>query len=157
LADVDVGEAFRNVTNPWVVRSAYGISWGYVLTDVGYEAYKAKSLNHEPTPVVVSLSVKRALFQSIASMGLPALTIHSLVKYSGRYIFSKSANRTMRVWGPAALGLSIVPALPYLYDHPVEHAIDRLWEKVDEIVPEKYSTKNARVKCHLPEIEKKVQ
>jgi mitochondrial fission process protein 1 len=156
ISDIlDVGEAFRNVTRPWVVRGAYGVSWGYVLTDVGYEAYKAKSLNHETTPVVLSLSIKRALFQSIASMGLPALTIHSLVKYSGKYIFSKSANRTMRVWGPAAVGLGCVPALPYLYDHPVEHAIDRLWEKVDEIVPEKYSTKNARVKGHAPE--KKVQ
>jgi len=128
-----------------------------VITDVSYEAYKAKSLHHEPTPVVVSLSIKRALFQSIASMGLPALTIHSLVKYSGRYIFSKSANRTLRVWGPAAAGLGVVPVLPLLYDHPVEHAIDRLWEKVDEIVPEKYSTKNAMVKTHDAAMEKKVQ
>jgi mitochondrial fission process protein 1 len=129
-----------------VVRGAYGISWGYVLTDVGYEAYKAKSLNHEPTPVVVSLSIKRALFQSVASMGLPAFTIHSLVKYSGKYIFSKSGNKTMRVWGPAAVGLGVVPTLPYLFDHPVEHAVDLLWEKVDEIVPETFSTKHARTK-----------
>ena len=157
---LDVGEAFRNVTRPWVVRSAYGISWGYILTDVGYEAYKAKSLNHEPTPVVVSLSIKRALFQSIASMGLPAFTIHSLVKYSGKYVFSKSPNPTLRVWGPAAIGLGVVPALPYLYDHPVETAVDKLWEKVDEVVPEKYSTKHCRTKGHGPSAaaaEKKVQ
>ena len=127
------------------------------MTDVGYEAYKAKSVHHEPTPVVVSLSIKRALFQSIASMGLPAFTIHSLVKYSGKYIFSKSPNRTIRVWAPAMLGLGVVPALPFLYDHPVEHAVDKLWEKVDEIVPDKYSTKNAIHKSHNPETEKKAQ
>jgi len=129
------------------------------LTDVGYEAYKARRLNHEPVPVVVSLSVKRALFQSVASMGLPALTIHSLVKYSGKYVFSKSPNPMLRVWGPAALGLGVVPALPYLYDHPVERAVDLLWEKVDEVVPEKYSTKHCRTKGHGPLVgqEKKVQ
>jgi mitochondrial fission process protein 1 len=79
-------------------------------------------------------------------MGLPAFTIHSLVRYSGKYIFSKSANRNMRIWGPAAVGLGVVPTLPYLFDHPVEHVVDLLWEKVDEIVPEKYSTKHARTK-----------
>ena len=142
-----------------MVRGAYGISWGYVLTDVGYEAYKAKVLNHEHTPVVVSLSIKRALFQSVASMGLPAFTIHSLVKYSGKYVFSKSPNPTLRVWGPAALGLGVVPALPYLYDHPVERAVDLLWEKVDEIVPDKYSTAHCGKRGHGPlaGVEKKVQ
>jgi fission process protein 1 len=93
-------------------------------------------------------------------MGLPAFTIHSLVKYSGRYIFSKSGNKMMRVWGPAAVGLGVVPALPYLFDHPVEQAVDRLWEKVDEIVPDKYSTKNRHVAPHGPhavvEVEKKI-
>jgi mitochondrial fission process protein 1 len=93
-------------------------------------------------------------------MGLPAFTIHSLVKYSGKYVFSKSPNRMLRVWGPAAVGLSVVPALPYLFDHPVEHAVDTLWKKVDEIVPEKYSTKHCRIKGHGDSpvlVEKKVQ
>jgi mitochondrial fission process protein 1 len=91
-------------------------------------------------------------------MGLPALTIHSLVRYSGKYIFSKSANKTIRVWAPAAVGLGVVPILPYLYDHPVERAVDKLWEKVDEIVPEKYSTKHSRIKGHGPHVvEKKDQ
>lgn len=67
----------------------------------------------------------------------------------------------MRVWGPAAVGLGVVPALPYLFDHPVEHAVDRLWEKVDEIVPDKYSTKNRHVAAHAPphalvQVEKKI-
>lgn len=54
----------------------------------------------------------------------------------------------MRVWGPAALGLGVVPALPYLYDHPVERAVDLLWEKVDEIVPVEYSTKHCKMRGH---------
>jgi mitochondrial fission process protein 1 len=129
-----------------VVTTAYGVSWGYVLTDVSYEAYKAKSVHHETTPVVISLSVKRALFQSIASMGLPAFTIHSLVRYSGKFIFSKASNKTLRVWGPAAIGLGCVPFLPYLFDHPVETGIDLLWDKVDQMVPEKFNTQLARAR-----------
>lgn len=38
----DIGEAFRPVVAPWVVKSAYGISWMYLLGDVSYETYKAK-------------------------------------------------------------------------------------------------------------------
>lgn len=48
---------------------------------------------------------KRAVFQSIASMGLPAFTIHSVVKYSGR--MTKGAKSTiMRTWMPIGVGPS---------------------------------------------------
>jgi len=51
-------------------------------------------------------------------MALPAFTIHTAVKQSAKQ-FAKSANPTLRKWGPTAVGISIVPALPYLFDHPV--------------------------------------
>lgn len=38
----EVGEAFRPVTKPIVIRTLYGISWSYVLGDVGYAGYKAR-------------------------------------------------------------------------------------------------------------------
>src|ERR1700742_3877271 len=37
----DIGESFRPVAHPWLIRSAYGISWAYLLGDVGHEGYKA--------------------------------------------------------------------------------------------------------------------
>ncbi|EGC48604.1 conserved hypothetical protein [Histoplasma capsulatum var. duboisii H88] len=37
----DIGESFRPVAHPWLVRSAYGISWAYILGDVANEGYKA--------------------------------------------------------------------------------------------------------------------
>lgn len=46
---------------------------------------------------------KRAVFQSVASMGLPAFTIHSVVKYSGRML--KGSKVTfMRTWVPIGVG-----------------------------------------------------
>lgn len=37
----DVGEAFRPIISPLVVKAAYGVSWAYIGLDVGYEGYKA--------------------------------------------------------------------------------------------------------------------
>ncbi|KAL5335151.1 mitochondrial 18 KDa protein-domain-containing protein [Aspergillus crustosus] len=186
----DIGESFRPVAHPYLVRSSYAISWSYLLGDVAHEGYKAYLRNRRvlappceaykdasdldthqivlgmatgnvagplsgkreeeqetldgttgaangnkdtlmpwPTthiPLIEDYRVimaKRAVFQSLASMGLPALTIHSVVRYSGRAL--KGAKRTfVRTWVPIGLGLSIVPFLPYIFDHPVDLAVD---------------------------------
>ncbi|KAI1401212.1 mitochondrial 18 KDa protein-domain-containing protein [Hypoxylon fuscum] len=155
----DIGESFRPVAHPWLVRSAYGVSWAYILGDVSYEGYKAywqnqrtlnpqvelsekaqKALGLQSTPPpadakpgVVSpledyrtVMVQRGIFQSLASMGLPAFTIHSVVRYSGRAL-KDAKNKTIRVWGPIGLGLAVVPALPTLFDKPVENAVEWLF------------------------------
>ena len=122
----DIGESFRPVAHPNVVRAAYGISWLYILGDVSYEGYKSYLQNRRIINPALALTpsearfigvespvsdataatgkapaevkhgvvppledyrtvmVQRAIFQSIASMGLPAFTIHSVVKYSGK-------------------------------------------------------------------------
>lgn len=142
----DVGESFRPVAHPKLVTFCYGISWSYLIGDVAYESWKARMRQAgthrpglkpwDPTPEVSALlrdsyddldwkiiGVKRALFQSIASMGLPAFTIHSTVRYSS-ILFKDSANKTLKTFGPVALGLGIVPFLPYLFDKPVEEFMD---------------------------------
>ncbi|ERF69228.1 hypothetical protein EPUS_01185 [Endocarpon pusillum Z07020] len=156
----DIGESFRPVAHPWLVRGAYGISWAYLIGDVTHEGYKAYCRNQQllhPSPEVVkqatgtksnvtpdtvsamsknvhipaiedwrAVMVQRAVFQSIASMGLPAFTIHSIVRYSGRAM-KDVKNARLRTWGPIGLGLAAVPALPYMFDEPVEKATDWLF------------------------------
>ncbi|KAK9435919.1 Mitochondrial 18kDa protein [Metarhizium brunneum] len=161
----DIGESFRPVAHPRVVRAAYGISWLYILGDVSHEGYRAywhnqRVLNpqlrlspHQEKvtglraednvnlqPGVVSpledwrtVMVQRAIFQSIASMGLPAFTIHSVVRYSGRAL-KNAKNATIRTWGPIGLGLSVVPFLPRLFDEPVENAVEWVFHKGFEVV-----------------------
>ncbi|RVX68577.1 hypothetical protein B0A52_07004 [Exophiala mesophila] len=154
----DIGESFRPVAHPWLVRGAYGVSWAYILGDVGHEGFKAYKRNQrllhpqseeykdasdmtkppmpakgaEPQRLPMhipaiedyrSVMVQRAVFQSLASMGLPAFTIHSIVKYSGKALKTAS-NTTLRTWGPIGLGLAAVPALPYIFDEPVEAAVE---------------------------------
>ncbi|KAJ9136517.1 hypothetical protein NKR23_g9882 [Pleurostoma richardsiae] len=159
----DIGESFRPVAHPWLVRGAYGVSWAYVLGDVSYEGYKAywqnqrtrnprlvlterqqklagvvlppASRDNDVTPGVVppiedyrTVMAQRAIFQSVASMGLPAFTIHSVVKYSGKAM-KDLKNKTLRTWGPIGLGLAVVPFLPAMYDKPVENAVEWLFHK----------------------------
>lgn len=163
----DIGESFRPVAHPNLVRTAYGISWAYLIGDVTHEGYKAYCSNqrtlHPELPreaaqeryndaktdlgsaakengvslkpgVVTPLEdyrtvmAQRAIFQGVASMGLPAFTIHSIVRYSGRAL-KNAKNTRIRVYGPIGLGLAAVPALPFLFDKPVEEAVEWIFHK----------------------------
>lgn len=86
--------------------------------------------------------VQRGIFQSIASMGLPAFTIHSIVRYSGRAL-KDSKNVRLRTYGPIGLGLAAVPALPFLFDHPVETAVEWVFHKGFETFGGKDAVGNA--------------
>ncbi|KAA8650097.1 hypothetical protein EYZ11_001299 [Aspergillus tanneri] len=185
----DIGESFRPVAHPYLVRTAYSISWSYLIGDVVHEGYKAYLRNrhvlappceaykdakdlsqedmvmgmatgnlsgplrprdsetttssllpHQPSSSSDTLTpwpttripliedyrmvmAKRAVFQSIASMGLPAFTIHTVVKHSGRML-KNSKSVFFRTWAPIGLGLSVVPFLPYIFDEPVDKAVE---------------------------------
>ncbi|KZT62985.1 hypothetical protein CALCODRAFT_552421 [Calocera cornea HHB12733] len=134
----DVGEAFRPVVSPRFVSAAYGVSWAYVLGDVGYEVYKAYRKGpsqleaasfSEPTRLSL-MAVKRGSFQAIASMALPALTIHTVVRMCTS-AFKDVKNVRVKAWGPTLTGLAVVPLLPIFFDKPVEKVIDRTFEWVE--------------------------
>ena len=125
----DVGESFRPIAHPYLVRGAYAVSWAYLIGDVSNESWKAYKRNEkllhpesdqhmkalvekgaDQNAIVhvkkiaaiddwKSVAAQRAMFQSVASMGLPAFTIHSIVRYSGR-AFKSAANTTLRTWAP---------------------------------------------------------
>ncbi|KAK9710217.1 hypothetical protein K7432_008567 [Basidiobolus ranarum] len=126
----DVGEAFRPLVNPLLVRSCYGISWAYIGFDVFYEGYKAK-LAGKDNSVVGATIVKRSVFQSLASMALPAFTIHSVVRYASK-MAKNIKNQKVRVWTPTILGLAVVPFLPYIFDHSVEKAVDFVFKEAEK-------------------------
>ncbi|KAH9943137.1 mitochondrial 18kDa protein, partial [Epithele typhae] len=135
----DVGEAFRPVVHPAVVTAAYGVSWLYLAGDVGYETYKAHRQGpsaleaahfSEPTRLTM-VAVKRSAFQSIASMALPAFTIHTAVRQAKK-AFANVQNPRVRTWAPTVTGLAIVPVLPYIFDKPVEHVTDVAFEWIEK-------------------------
>ena len=153
----DIGESFRPVAHPYWVRAAYGVSWAYLVGDVSHEGYKAYLRNQKvlnpPTDLTApgapqamvapgkvaaiddyrARMAERAVFQGLASMGLPAFTIHSIVRYSGRAM-KNVKNVKIRTWGPIGLGLAAVPALPYMFDKPVEQATEWVFHKAFETI-----------------------
>lgn len=174
----DIGESFRPVAHPYWVRSAYAISWLYLGGDVAHEGYKAyvknqsilhpvaagDAKNPDPTPVVPGVvpaiddyrtrMAERAVFQGVASMGLPAFTIHSIVRYSGRAM-KDMKNVRIRTWGPIGLGLAAVPALPYLFDKPVEQVTEFVFHRGFELVGGPAAVgKDATTGAHVPHPQK---
>lgn len=94
----------------------------------GVDPNKVSEVTH------VGMTVTRqAVFQSIASMALPAFTIHSIVKYTTP-VFAKAKNHRIRAFGPTAAGLMFIPALPFLFDEPVEHVVDFAFDWIQERV-----------------------
>ncbi|EEU40754.1 uncharacterized protein NECHADRAFT_103359 [Fusarium vanettenii 77-13-4] len=170
----DIGESFRPVAHPNLVRGAYGVSWAYLLGDVSYEGYKAYWHNQRVRDPTIQLTerqekitglpaietrivkpgevapledyrtvmVQRAIFQSLASMGLPAFTIHSVVRYSGRAM-KDMKNKMIRTWAPIGLGLAVVPFLPAMFDEPVENAVEWAFHKGFEMYGGKAAVGNA--------------
>lgn len=57
-----------------------------------------------------AVMAQRAVFQSVASMGLPAFTIHSIVRYSGKALRT-AKNTTIRSWGPIGVCLPLPSSL----------------------------------------------
>ncbi|KAI3596662.1 hypothetical protein WG66_016372 [Moniliophthora roreri] len=124
---------------PWVVTLAYGISWAYLSGDVAYEGYKAnrrgptpfEAANFSESTRISLVAVQRATFQSIASMALPAFTIHTAVKQAKK-AFVNVKNPRIKMWGLTLTGLAIIPSLPYIFDHPVEHVTEKAFEWIKE-------------------------
>lgn len=159
----DIGESFRPVAHPYLVKLGYGISWAYLIGDASYASWKVKvksegrytpglkpwnelpPANKEAADlynqsVAGSLAetdwrvqlVKRGIFQSLASMAFPAFTIHSAVRYSS--ILFKNSPKTLKTYGPVGVGLGIVPLLPYIFDEPVEHAVDYVFDRGEALL-----------------------
>lgn len=72
---------------------------------------------------------------------LPALTIHTAVAQS-RKAFRRATNPKIKTWGPTMTGLAIVPLLPFLFDHPVEHATDRAFDWIRQKLIERNQFKD---------------
>jgi fission process protein 1 len=59
-----------------------------------------------------------------------------------RKVFRSATNPKVRTWGPTMTGLAIVPILPYLFDHPVEHVTDRAFDWIRTKLIENNTTKS---------------
>lgn len=122
----DVGEAFRPVAHPGLVRAGYGVSIAYVLGDIAYTVKRAKDADRD----YVRAGSEAAVFQFFGSLLLPAVIVHTVVHQSEKVVkrFAKPGSFPMR-WGAVGMGLAIIPFLPVMVDQPVELAVEEAFHR----------------------------
>lgn len=121
----DVGESARPLLDPRWVKFFYGITWAYVFSDVGFNMYKDIEQGKDEA-TAARTGVKVLAFQSIASVALPTVIIHTAVHQSQK-LFASAPGR-LKVIGPVLVGFAILPILPYI-DEPAEEIIDHCFDK----------------------------
>lgn len=124
----DFGEALRPVVAKRVVNATYAVAFGYCGADIAWEAWKLQRRNYVTESGVpmsmAQLLAERTAFQAVASLGIPALLIHTTVDVS-KHFFRRIGRFTK--WGPSVAGLAVIPLLPLYLDQPVEHAIENFF------------------------------
>lgn len=125
----DVGEAFRPVIPVNLVRATYGISWLYVGYDVSKHGLAEMTRSGATDESISRVVLFQSLFQGIASMGLPALTIHTQVNVSKKLFSTYKGGKYLR-WGPTMTGLAWIPLLPFMFDHPTHIVLNKVFDTV---------------------------
>jgi fission process protein 1 len=123
----EVGESFRPLVHPMFVRFLYGLSWGYVFLDSAVRTYTVRKYGREAMGYCF---LDASIFHTFASMALPAFTIHSIVKYSGKFLKKTLPNSRVSKFGPVVLGLGSIPFIIHPLDHFTEFVMDRTVRKL---------------------------
>lgn len=122
----EVGEAGRPVIHKWLVRALYGASFLYVGADTYHKAMDAHNMGVNETELKILVG-DTVLFHALASMAVPALTIHSIVKYSELVLRSVPMSARVARFAtiaPTMAGLCSIPFIIEPIDHAVEFAMD---------------------------------
>lgn len=135
----EVGESFRPIVSRNLVNTLYAVSIGYVVVDIVGRTYCVKNQGAEKVAYFV---LDTSLWHSLASLILPAVTIHSIVKYSAKLTKKVTSNKKVCAWVPAILALGSVPFII----HPLDHVTDFV---LDKAVRPFYIDKIAKEKNHL--------
>ena len=119
----EVGEASRQMVPRWLVRSTYGLSWLYVGADTSLQVARQYAQTGD-TKQAAMRAGDALVFHSIGSMALPAWSIHTIVKQTGRACNLTSVQGVLpprvRAVLPTVLGLGSI----FFIVHPIDHATD---------------------------------
>ena len=118
----ELGESVRPLVPRYLVRSLYGVSWAYVILDTVAKTFSIRDQGREK---MAFYATDLAIWHLLASMSLPAITIHSIVNLSKKVI-DKFANPASKFgkFGPTILGLSSIPFIIHPLDHATDIAMD---------------------------------
>jgi len=118
----ELGESLRPIIPRSFVRALYGVSWGYVIIDTGFNTMMAYDVGKE---AAIYTCVDRSIFHTFASMAFPAYTIHSIVRYSGRFLRFFFRGTKIARFGPTIIGIACIPYIIHPLDHLADYLMDR--------------------------------
>eukprot|EP00397_Hematodinium_sp_SG-2012_P052355 GEMP01061840.1.p1 GENE.GEMP01061840.1~~GEMP01061840.1.p1 ORF type:complete len:197 (+),score=32.45 GEMP01061840.1:250-840(+) len=128
----DVGEAVRPVVSPALVNATYALTASYIAGDVAYSGYTEAYDKKSSRAKVYDTIARVTTFQLIASLALPFLLIHGGVNATQKLLRRAAVTSPrMLAWTPSAVGLGMIPLMPYTIDHPVEAAIEHAFDTYD--------------------------
>ena len=115
----EFGESFRPFVNPLFVNTMYGVSIFYVAADVGISCYNIREHGRESQ---LYTALDQTLWHSMASLALPAVTIHQIVHLSQHHAAPRIAKYAPRLgrFSPILFGLGSIPFII----HPLDHIAD---------------------------------
>lgn len=121
----EFGESLRPIAPKWFVRGMYGLSIGYVISDIGIKIHEIKD---QGTETILMKAGELTLWHTSASLVLPAVCIHTIVKSSTKLldiVKHMVEKRGMKLpkhakFAPVILGLSSIPFII----HPIDEITD---------------------------------
>ena len=131
----ELGESFRPIF-PKLVIPSYVLSFGYVFCDTADKTNKARAVAETLDPRirtlhVVESAVDTLVWQSLASVLIPGITIHKIVDLTcdalkGKYkiLPFKNVPRSVQRWGPTGVGLATIPFVIHPLDNFVHFFLD---------------------------------
>lgn len=102
----EFGEGFRNVF-PKLVVPAYLLSGTYVIADIGHNSYIHYKRNDMLATKYQILD--SSLWHTSASMVLPSLTVHQVVKRTTQLCNKGMIPGKIKKFAPVVIGLGIIP------------------------------------------------
>ncbi len=126
----EVGESFRPIIPKYIVNGTYAASLFYVGADVAHNFQIEKEQGAQNSELALKTTDK-LIWHGFASMLLPALSVHSIVSFSGKHVFNKlPTNFTKtRTWAPTTLALVSIPFIIHPLDHLTDFAMDNTIRK----------------------------
>ncbi len=130
----EVGESFRPIIRRWLVLGSYGVSWLYVFTDIAIQGFEAADNTAASACSIRRRIVRASIFHTIATMLVPAVTVHTVVQVGTALIKKLAGLPAWFSWMPTAVGIGIIPLL-VLLDRPFEHLLDKLMKHLPACKP----------------------
>ena len=125
---------FRPIIRRWLVLGSYGVSWLYVFTDIAVQGFEAADKAAATACSIRRRVVRASIFHTIATMLVPAVTVHTAVKVGAALMRTLAGLPAWVSWTPTAVGIAIIPLL-VLLDGPFEHLLDKLMKHLPACKP----------------------